>query len=178
MNNSGALLAPVTWSKWLTKTAIATIWAYQTTRVTWDTRINSSSRLDWITRTTSIDPPQLHQHNHFQANHIVDMVQSTPSFVDPFADITLVSCDGVEFPVAKAVMAMVSTVFEGMFQLPQNKGVESISDEQDLDKTVANPHSSFSRFPLSDDSHTLDEFLSLIYRKKSIIIDEYTGEES
>ena len=106
------------------------------------------------------------------------MVQSTPSFVDPFADVILVSSDGVEFPVAKAVMAMVSTVFEGMFQLPQNDGFESISDKQDSDKTVVKPHSSFSRIPVSEDSHTLDEFLSLIYRKKSVTIDEYTGEES
>ena len=75
-------------------------------------------------------------------------------------------------------MAMVSTVFEGMFQLPQNDGFESISDKRDLDKTVVNPHSSFSRIPVSEDSHTLDEFLSLIYRKKSVTIYEYTDEES
>lgn len=72
----------------------------------------------------------------------------TPTFRNSWADIILVSCDGVKFYVNRGILAIVSPLFQDMFTLPQPSPQKAHG---------------LSRVTVSEDSDTLDYLLCMIY---------------
>jgi hypothetical protein len=70
-------------------------------------------------------------------------------FDNPECDIILRSADGVDFHVFKIILSLVSTVFQGMFTLPQDMSQSDVS--------------SVPIIPMTESSKTLKSLLLLCY---------------
>ena len=118
------------------------------------------------------------------ANACIDQTPTmkSPSFTDPYADVILISSDGVEFHVLKGILVMVSLFFRDMFRLPQPAGGNEYEpgvdgSEESCTAVVEAASKSSSRSPslpriqVSEDSCTLDFLLCTIYPVQSPTID-------
>ena len=88
----------------------------------------------------------------------------SPSFKDPSADVVLVSSDGIEFPVMRGIMIMSSPIFRDMFLLPQGKhSASKCTSVLEASSEGRKADDDRPRITVSEDSHTLDQLLCIIY---------------